>query len=90
MTADSAREQAGAGLDNCTPDEFAAFQELNARYTHRFGFPFILAVKGLDRTAILASFRNRVDNTPDQEFRTALDQVHKIAGLRLLALASEE
>lgn len=89
LTAASAAEQAGAGLDRCTPAEFAAFQSLNAAYVARFGFPFIVAVRGLDRAAILARFRERVANPPDAEFREALAQVHRIARLRLEALAAE-
>lgn len=89
LTPESGSEQAGAGLDRCSPEEFAEFQRLNAAYQARFGFPFILAVKGYDRGGILDAFRRRVENDPDIEFRTALDQVHRIARLRLLALAAE-
>jgi 2-oxo-4-hydroxy-4-carboxy-5-ureidoimidazoline decarboxylase len=87
LTADSASEQASARLDHCTPDEFARFTALNDAYGKRFGFPFIIAVRGLDRAAILRAFASRIDNTPEQEFATALAQVHKIARLRLMALA---
>lgn len=90
LTADSAAEQAGAGLDRCTPEEFAEFSRLNAAYAARFGFPFIIAVRGLDRAAILAAFRARIGNPPEAEFRTALDQVHRIARLRLAAMAEAE
>ena len=89
LTADSSAEQAGAGLDRCTPGEFAEFQELNARYRDRFGFPFILAVRGHDRASILAAFRRRIDNEPETEFREALGQVHRIAALRIAALTGE-
>ena len=89
LTMESASEQAGAGLDRCSPAEFEEFQRLNAAYKDRFGFPFILAVKGHDRAGILAAFRRRLGNSRDAEFREALDQVHRIALLRLLALASE-
>lgn len=89
LTAESTAEQAGAGLDRCSPEEFAEFQELNATYTVRFGFPFILAVRGHDRNSILAAFRRRTQNARDAEFREALGQVHRIARLRLLALAAE-
>ncbi|WMS44344.1 2-oxo-4-hydroxy-4-carboxy-5-ureidoimidazoline decarboxylase [Acuticoccus sp. MNP-M23] len=88
LTAHSSAEQAGAGLDRCTQAEFAEFQALNTRYVAQFGFPFIIAVKGLDRTGILKAFRERVDGTADGEFRVALDEVHKIAGFRLAALAA--
>lgn len=83
LTRESRGEQAGAGLDQCSPAEFARFQELNAAYTMRFGFPFILAVKGKSRGEILAAFEARVNNDAMIEFRTALAQVHRIAYLRL-------
>ncbi len=89
LTEESTSEQAGAGLDRCSPEEFAEFQRLNDAYTARFGFPFILAVKGHDRAGILDAFRRRVGNHPATEFREALDQVHRIARLRLQALAEE-
>ena len=85
---DSRVEQSSAGLDRCTPEQFDRFQQLNATYTTKFGFPFIIAVRGLDRSMILAEFERRVTNAPDDEFRTALDQVHRIARLRLEALAT--
>jgi len=83
LTAESSSEQAGAGLDSCTPDEFARFSSLNDRYGARFGHPFIIAVRGLDRAAILTAFEARIDNDPETEFATALAEVHKIARLRL-------
>ncbi|MCF4164059.1 2-oxo-4-hydroxy-4-carboxy-5-ureidoimidazoline decarboxylase [Zavarzinia compransoris] len=86
LTADSTAEQAGAGLDRLTPDELARFTTLNDSYKARFGFPFIIAVKGLDKTGILAAFETRVENPPAVEFDTALDQVKRIALLRLRAL----
>lgn len=85
LTAESGAEQAGAGLDRCTPEEFAEFQRLNEAYRARFGFPFILAVKGHDRAGILEVFRRRVRNKPAAELREALGQVHRIARFRLLA-----
>ena len=86
LTESSRSEQASVGLDQCTPEEFSEFQDLNARYRKRFGFPFIIAVRGLDRVAILAALRMRVENGPNDEFITALGQVHKIARLRLAAM----
>lgn len=86
LTDASASEQAGAGLDQCNPDEFEAFQALNAAYTEKFGHPFIVAVRGLDRASILERFRARIDNDPEAEFREALFQVHRIAALRLGAI----
>lgn len=87
LTADSSAEQAAAGLDRCSPAELAEFQRLNDAYKARFGFPFIIAVRGLDRAAILEAFRRRVVHDPATEFREALDQVHRIARLRVLASA---
>ena len=89
LTADSTSEQAGAGLDRCSADEFEEFQRLNGAYKTRFGFPFILAVKGHDRAAILYAFRRRAGHDRATEFREALDQVHRIARLRLQALTEE-
>lgn len=82
----SVREQAGAGLDQCSPEEFEAFQRLNAAYNARFGFPFIVAVKGLSRQDILAAFEARLANDPEAEFETAIAQIHRIAGFRLADL----
>jgi OHCU decarboxylase len=83
LTGDSTREQASAGLDRLTPAELARFTELNNAYRTRFGFPFIVAVRGLDRNDILAMFERRLGNDPETERRTALEQIEKIALLRL-------
>lgn len=83
LTAASTREQAGAGLDQCTPEEFDRFQDLNREYRTRFGIPFVMAVRGHDRTGILAAFARRLNNTPAEERRTAIEQVNLIARLRL-------
>lgn len=83
LTADSSAEQASAGLDRCTPDEFARFTALNDAYRARFGFPFILAVKGRSPAEILAAFERRAGNTPEEEFAEALAQVERITLLRL-------
>ncbi len=88
LTAESTSEQASAGLDQCTDAEFEEFTSLNDRYKERFGFPYILAVKGRNRHEILENFRSRIDNNRDVEFREALDQVHQIARLRLEAMCS--
>ena len=82
----SVKEQAGAGLDQCSPGEFEAFQRLNAAYNARFGFPFIFAVKGATRADILAAFEARLANDPATEFATAIAQIHRIAGFRLADL----
>src|SRR5438270_13536304 len=86
LTAHSTSEQAGAGLDKCSPEEFARFTELNGAYKAKFDFPFITAVKGRQRGEILAAFERRLGNDAATEFRTALDEVHKIALFRLREL----
>jgi len=83
LTADSRREQAGAGLDRLTEEEFARFSALNASYRERFGIPFIFAVRGADKHRILAAFAERIDNAADVEFATALGQVCRIVAFRL-------
>ncbi|HXU66207.1 MAG TPA: 2-oxo-4-hydroxy-4-carboxy-5-ureidoimidazoline decarboxylase, partial [Casimicrobiaceae bacterium] len=70
----------------CTPEEFARVNELNRRYNARFGFPFILAVRGLDRPQILDEFARRVERERHAEFAECLTQVARIARLRLDAL----
>ena len=87
LTAASTSEQASAGLNQCTPEELAEFQKLNAEYKKKFGFPFIVAVRGLHRTDILQQFRQRIHNDAAVEFETALEQIHKIAWFRLSALS---
>lgn len=88
LTDDSAREQAGAGLDACTPEQYARLQRLNSAYLDKFGFPFVVAVKGLQREDILASMAQRLDNDQTTEQRRAVDEIHKIARLRLEAMAT--
>lgn len=86
LTEASVSEQKGAGLNECSVEEYAEFQQLNADYKAKFGFPFIVAVKGLTRMDILVQFRARLQNDTDVEFATALAQIHKIAGFRLSAI----
>ncbi|MDA8519603.1 2-oxo-4-hydroxy-4-carboxy-5-ureidoimidazoline decarboxylase [Acidovorax sp. NCPPB 4044] len=88
LTAESAHEQSQAGLAHCTPEEFARLQQLNADYNARFGFPFILAVRGprgtgLSRQEIIETFARRLNNHPDAEWAEALRQIHRIAEIRL-------
>jgi len=88
LTAESTNEQSQAGLTHCTPEEFARIQQLNADYNARFGFPFILAVRGprgtgLSRQEIIATFARRLSNHPDFERAEALRNIHRIAEIRL-------
>jgi OHCU decarboxylase len=82
LTPDSKKEQNSAGLDQCTEDEFNEFKKLNDIYK-KFGFPFILAVKGKNKNEILNNFRKRVSSKPEIEFNESIKQVKKIASLRL-------
>ena len=83
LTANSTAEQAGAGLDSLTDAERARFTELNDAYQAKFGFPFIIAVRGLDRHRILQAFESRLGNDRDTELATAAREVERIALLRL-------
>ncbi len=83
MAEESRKEQAGAGLDRLSADEFARFTDLNGRYRERFGIPFIFAVKGAGKHQILDSFAARLGNDRDTELANALDQVCRIVGFRL-------
>jgi OHCU decarboxylase len=87
LTESSKLEQSSARLDQCSPEEFAKFQTLNEAYRAKFGFPFIIAVTGLTRADILTAFETRLGHSREAEFRTALDQVHKIARIRIEAIA---
>ncbi len=86
LTDESNDEQASAGLDQCTTEELARFHQLNNAYKAKFNFPFIMAVKGSNRHLILAAFEQRIENSVDVEFDTALGEINKIAKLRLQAL----
>ncbi|WP_394151378.1 2-oxo-4-hydroxy-4-carboxy-5-ureidoimidazoline decarboxylase [Vibrio maritimus] len=83
LTAASTAEQAGAGIDQCSEEEFAKFTTYNNEYKSRFNFPFIMAVKGANRYQILESFEMRLGNDSETEFVTALNEINKIALFRL-------
>ena len=83
LTPESTAEQAGAGLDALTDAERARFTELNDAYVAKFGFPFIIAVRGLDKDGILAAFETRIANDRGTELAAACAQVERIALLRL-------
>ena len=89
LTADSTSEQASAGLDQCSAEEYERFQQLNDRYHDKFGFPFVMAVRDSSRSEILAAFAARLENDPATEFETALQEIHKIARLRLEGMEAE-
>ena len=88
LTAESTNEQQKAGLTQCTPEELAHIQQLNASYGAKFGFPFVMAVRGprntgLAKQDIISTFERRVHNHPDFELQEALRNIHRIAEIRL-------
>ncbi|MBC3883721.1 2-oxo-4-hydroxy-4-carboxy-5-ureidoimidazoline decarboxylase [Undibacterium griseum] len=89
LTAESTREQSGAGLDQCSPQEFAELQRLNAEYTKKFGFPFIIAVRGHDRQSIIRHFTQRLAAEPAAEMQECIEQIVRIGGFRLADLVAD-
>ena len=83
LTEHSSKEQSNANLKNCTKEEFDEFPNLNKEYEKKFGFPFIIAVKGKDKLEILNNFRQRINNDVEFEFKESKRQVKKIALFRL-------
>ena len=83
MTNESKLEQAVANLNECSVEEFNEFKKLNLEYKNKFEFPFIIAVKGKNKTEILNNFRQRILNDVESEFKEAKKQVKKIATFRL-------
>ena len=86
LTEASQEEQKSAGLDQCSEEEYQEIKSLNKLYKEKFQFPFIIAVKGLNRLDIIKSMKKRVDNNYEEEYLTAINEVHKIAKIRLDAL----
>jgi len=87
LTQASAAEQASAGLDRLTPEEFARFHALNAAYRERFDFPFIICVRLTDKAGILAAMEGRLANDRETEIATAIEQIGEIVRLRLEDMA---
>ena len=83
LTKFSENEQKSAGLDQCTDTEFEILTNLNNEYRLKFKFPFIIAVKGLNKNQIIDNMKKRVNNTKTEEFETAISEIHKIAELRI-------
>jgi OHCU decarboxylase len=88
LTKESTGEQASAGLNNLSPDEIVLFQKQNAAYRAKFGFPFIICARLNKKDAIIAGFEQRLQNSREQEINAALEQIFKIAELRLRDLVS--
>jgi 2-oxo-4-hydroxy-4-carboxy-5-ureidoimidazoline decarboxylase len=89
LTDASKREQAGAGLNQCSAEELTRIKHFNQAYAAKFGFPFIIAVTGLDKLQIMAAMQQRLDHAAETEFATAIGEVEKIALIRLAALIDE-
>lgn len=89
LSAESTTEQAAAGLDSITPQEAALFEKYNLDYRRRFGFPFVICARENRKEAILAAFPERLAHTRDQEVQTALEEIEKIARLRLIDAVAE-
>ena len=83
LTAESTREQSGAGLNQCSPEEFAELQRLNDQYNKKFGFPFIIAVRGHDRQSIIRHFTQRLHADRATEMQECIEQIVRIGGFRL-------
>ena len=83
LTKFSKEEQKSAGLDQCSDEEFEILTNLNNTYRSKFEFPFILAVKGLNKNQIIDNMKKRVNNSKSEEFETAINEIHKIAQLRI-------
>ena len=86
LTPDSAREQASAGLDRLSREEYEKLTAANAAYRDRFGFPFVICVRDHDKASILAAAQERLRNDPETELRTALGEIARIAHHRLEAM----
>ena len=84
LTDSSTREQAAAGLDRLTPDEYEAFTRTNEAYKRRFGFPFVVCVREHTKESILRTAGERLEHSRDEEVRVALGEIAKIAHYRLL------
>ena len=89
LTTASATEQASAGLDRLTPEEFARFHALNNAYRHRYGFPFVICVRLTDKTGILAEMERRLDTGRNAEIATAIEQIGQIVRLRLAVMGDD-
>jgi len=86
LTTDSLKEQSRAGLNQCTVEELTQLRDLNKNYLDKFGFPFVIAVSGLNKHQIIAAMQARLNNDNDIEFNTSIDEIGKIALIRLGAL----
>ena len=89
MSEHSVAEQAGAGLNALTKEEFDRITQLNKQYTEKFNFPFIIAVAGLDKHHIMKEMQRRLSSDETTEFNTALQEIYKIAHIRFTAIIEQ-
>ena len=89
LTQESTREQAAAGLDSLSPDELSRFQKQNSAYREKFGFPFVICARLNDKNSIFDAFSARLENAKEQEILAALEEIEKIARLRLNSIITE-
>ena len=89
LTRESTGEQASAGLNRLSPEEIELFEKQNVAYKNKFGFPFVICARLNKKEAILAGFEHRLNHSPNQEIKTALEEIFKIAELRLRDLISD-
>jgi OHCU decarboxylase len=89
LSAMSVAEQAAAGLDKLSPEEYAEFSRLNSAYKERFGFPFVICAREHNKTSILAHFASRLDNPSETEIETGINEVLKILNLRLIDMIED-
>ncbi len=89
LTDDSKKEQSGAGLNQCSTEELKLIQTLNHDYLQKFEFPFVIAVSGLSKHQIITAMQTRLLNNQETEFTTSIEQICKIAEIRLQALVDE-
>ena len=89
LTEDSKMEQSSAGLDQCSSDELRTIQSLNHSYLDKFEFPFVIAVRGLNKQQIIAAMQRRLNNDRQTEFETSIEEIIKIAEIRLDSLIHE-
>jgi OHCU decarboxylase len=90
LSTSSKFEQQQAGLDQLSPNEFKRFMALNNKYIKKFGFPFVLAVRGHNKDSIYDSMKRRVKNKEEQEFETAMEEIYKISWFRLRDIVTNE
>lgn len=83
LTAHSQKEQKRAGLDDLSNSEYSLLSDLNKEYMNKFKFPFIIAVSGLTKEEVFSRIKARLKNSTEKEFNTAIDEIHKIAEIRL-------